>query len=571
MTIQIQRGRQFLGGTEATPLFDERGQRGGWLKAAADKLVTQKVELTLTDKRTGQAVSLDSAAAWDNFLSANVSSQAATRAFATRFGITFQDFVELVDDAASSADTGLTLDLSPTSELSKALSLDTMSNDYGTKVTPGASISLGATGTAQAASTNTIGAEILANPVGGDWDRDRTEQESWADFELRDGATRIFRDNTGPAPFAKLTDPKWDDPESMKLVNDFALPLHVERDTTTPTNPDGTPNLQDHNEMFRETYFDDANGSLKKAGASVRARVRFDDDAPFTVRRVLVQAKEGREVDPLTGRSAVHKFEKRWEGTSQTEEGAQKALVTGKDGSSVMPVSQKLYKLLKDTGNLPADGQLTLSPQHLVLQRRRRTHLQMDSVSTVNSRLSTAKAELDKQKAAGSVKPELEAFVAKLEKQVALMNDMSTLLRKYGSSMPSGETFIVSADRYNVYDPASRTAPPNDIDDEAGRAGRGLHVEAEWDTASSEPFEKAIESIDTKLAANPSNRAELEADKAKLEGFREVFRGDVAKTVAISQERLTDAGLRLDPAKKSKDERAADIMAAARNRPVFWV
>ena len=110
--------------------------------------------------------------------------------------------------------------------------------------------------------------------------------------------------------------------------------------------------------MFRETYFDDASGTLGKVGASVRARVRFDNNEPFTVRRVLVQAKEGREVDAKTGRSIVHKFEKRWEGERVTEQMAQNALMTGKDGSSVLPVSQKLYKLAADGKALPADGML---------------------------------------------------------------------------------------------------------------------------------------------------------------------------------------------------------------------
>jgi hypothetical protein len=245
--------------------------------------------------------------------------------------------------------------------------------------------------------------------------------------------------------------------------------------------------------MFRETYFDDPSGALSKAGASVRARVRFDDNEPYTVRRVLLQAKEGRAVDG--DRSAVHKFEKRFEGGYAVDEAkAQELLRTGKDtdGTSPLKVAQMLYKLAKDRGTLPPDQNLRLEPKSIILQKRRRSHIQFESLSDVQGKRERLQQEIDAFKSRNeAVPPALQRYADKLDAQVKFLTEASELLRKYGQYMPSNtDGFILSADRYSVYDPSMRASPPNDIDDEVGRVGRGLHIEAEWDTASSDPFEK---------------------------------------------------------------------------------
>jgi hypothetical protein len=575
MTIRIQRGRQFNAGDVPSELFDGQGKAGKYLQEASDKLVAQGVSVTLKGQQGD--VTLATADDWKKFLSEHAGDKGATASFADKFEVTFSDFLNLIDDAAASDEKGVNLDLRPTSELATNLSLDKMDGDYGLKLAAGTRLNLtganGATGVAEGAGVPGIGKDVLAAPDNDAWERDRTEQESWADFKQVDGASRKFRDNTGPAPFLKLQTPKWDDAESMALVDKFALPLHLETNTQKPQNPDGTYPPQDKNEMFRETYFDDKAGSLGKAGASVRARVRFDDDEPFTVRRVLIQAKEGRAVDD-GGNSAVRKFEKRFEGTSTTEDKAKELLVSGKDSSGgTLSVAKKLYSVAKDKGTLPADETLRLEPRYVVLQKRRRTHLQLDSQSAVQTRRDNLQKEVDALKAANSPVPDgMTKYLGKLDEQLAFMKDAGATLQKYGQWMPSGECFIVSADRYSVYDPSSRKSPPNDIDDEAGRIGRGLHVEAEWDTAASDPFEKALEEIDKRLKATPApaNAAELEADKAKLEGHRATFRRDVAQTVELLKARLGASGLEEDPAKKSKDARAADF-AANPNRPVFWL
>lgn len=576
MTIRIQRGRQFLPDA-SLELFDAAGKMGKWLPKASEKLVAQGIAVTVTS-RNGKPITLKTADDWSKFLAKNASTVAQTKGFASNFKMTFQDFCELVDDLAVSSDTNITVDATKGSELSKALHLDKLDNDYGSGLAKGAKVKLGATdavGGMEASGVDAIGPEILNDTVGDNWERDRTEQESWADFKMGNGASKKFKEATGPAPFAKLGTPKWDDAEAMAIVERFNLPIHVEMGA----NAQGQQEMQDHIEMFRETYFDDRSGTLDKSGASVRARVRFDNDEAHTVRRVLVQAKEGRE---LTGEaSAVHKFEKRWEGGGQTEQGAQEALMSGKDkGGSTLAVSQKLYKLAKERGALPADGKLRLEPQRLVLQRRRRTHMHIESSSETTRRRDALKTEIEAMKTAGTaVPPAAEKFLAKLDKQVAFATEASTLLQKYREYMPSGECFIVSADRYNVYDPKQRTTPPVDTDDEVGLVGKGIHVEAEWDTAASDPFENAVEKVQKELAntvtvPTPERKAELEKDLGRLQEMRATFRADVAQTVELLKARLVGAGLELDPTKASKDERAKGFMKQQESvsaRSLYWL
>ncbi len=574
MTIKIQRGRQFLAGEVSTQLFDQKGKAGTYLAQASAKLVAQQLQVQL--EGPAGAVKLATADDWSKFLAEHASTSEQTKQFADSFGITFHDFVNALDDAAASDAKGLTLDLRPTSELAMALSLDTVDGDYATKAAAGTKLNLtgegGVTDVAEIAGTATIGPEILNTPIGSDWERDRTEQEAWADFKVKDGSNRIFRTTNGSEVFNKLHKPKWEDPEAMALVDAFTMPMHLE---ISETKPDGTPVFQDKDEMFRETYFDDRSGALGKAGASVRARVRFDDKEPYPVRRVLIQAKEGREV---TGESsAVHKFEKRFEGTwSADEMKAQELLKTGKDtdGTSPLKVAQMLYKLAKDKGTLPADENLRLEPRTIVLQKRRRSHMVFENVSAVKATRSEVQKEIDTRKAANQPVPEaLQKYADKLDQQIAFLDEASALLRKHGNSMPSNtDGFIISADRYSVYDPSARKAQPNDIDDEGGRVGRGLHLEAEWDTASSDPFEKAMKSIKEKLAATPppANQAELEADLAKLQGMASTIRKDVSSAVELMKQKMVGAGLELDDKKLSKEERASGFMDD-KKRPVFWL
>lgn len=572
MTIKIQRGRQFMVGEADTELFKKSGRTGGFLEKASAKLVEQQHTVQLRSPN-GRTLTLKSQADWTQFLGKYAANQDQVKDFPKKFGITFSDFVNVLDDVAAGDEKSLTLDLRPTSELSKSLSLDKVDGDYATKLAKDATVNLtgaaGATVAATATGTPTIGPDILATPIGNSWDRDRTEQEAWADFKVKDGANGVFRRTNAIAVFEKMTTPKWDDPDAMALVDRFTMPMHLE----ATTGADGKPTFQDKDEMFRETYYDDQSGALSKAGASVRARVRFDDNEPFTVRRVLIQAKEGRAVEG--GNSAVHKFEKRFEGTYSADEAkAQELLRTGKDtnGTSPLKVSQMLYQLAKDKGTLPSDQNLRLEAKSVVLQKRRRSHMQFESLSDVQGKRANIQKEMDTLKAGNqAIPPAMQKYADKLDAQVKFLTDATELLRKYGQYMPSNtDGFIISADRYSVYDPAARKGPPNDIDDEVGRVGRGLHLEAEWDTASSDPFEKCGNEIEKRLAANPANADELKADLAKLGEMKGAILKDVENAVALMKDKMVAAGLESDDRHMSKEERASEFMNDSK-RSVNWL
>jgi|APLak6261675434_1056106.scaffolds.fasta_scaffold00789_2 hypothetical protein len=572
MTVKIQRGRQFLAGDATAQLFDDKGKAGSYLGKASEKLIASNNTVLL--KKGTSTVKLATADDWNKFLKEHASTKAQTKDFAAKFGITFEDFCNVVDDVAVSDDKGLSLNLSPRTNLAKALGLDKVEGNYATGLKADTAVKLGGAGgvrsEAKLVPSPAIGPEVLAKPVDMGWDRNRTEQEAWADFKLGDGANGIFKKTSAISVFTPMTEPKWSDPAAMELVEKFSMPMHLE----LTTKPDGTRSAQDKDEMFRETYFDDASGALTKAGASVRARVRFDDKEPFTVRRVLIQGKEGRAVD-ADGNSAVHKFEKRFEGTYSADEAkAQELLRTGKDtDGDVLGVAAILYKTAQDKGTLPADKNLRLDPKTIVLQKRTRSHMQFESVSDVQSKRTALKTEMDALTAGGKpVPPAMQKYADKLASQEKFLTEASDLLRKYGQYLPSNtDGFIISADRYSVYDPAARATAPNDIDDETGRVGRGLHLEAEWDTASSDPFEKARTSIEQKLAATPppANKAELEADLAKLKDISKTILKDVATAVDLMKQKMVAAGLKSDDRHLSKEERAAEFMTRP-DRPVIW-
>ncbi len=599
MTISIQRGRQFAVGD--SPVFDENGKAGGYLAKVGDQLVSQGITVKVG------TTTLATKADWKAFIAANAATDKKAATFGTKFGMTFQDFLNVVDDVAVAPDKGYTLDLSTKSPLRKQLSLDKKKDDYAAGLKKDDKITIAGTGATQveavAAGVATIGPDILKTPITSDWERDRSEQESWEDFKLGDGAGGKFKDHTGPQPFAKLFKPQWNDPEAMALANRFTLPLVLEVDSQPNAGrepnlviPDPTaPNdrskdqkifFQDGYENFRDTYFDDVNGSLQKAGASVRNRVRFDNKPPnFAQKDVRVQAKEGRVITGTD--SAVHKFEKR---SLNNEDEAAQMLVTGQETpDQPLLVAQKLYKLAQDKKTLPADGQLTLQPKFTVLQKRRRTHFNLDSVDVLKTRAAGLQKEAADLKAAGKPVPAtLTAYQKKVDGQIKFLTDADAMLTKYGQFMSTwGDCFIISADRYNVYDPTARKGKINDIDDEEGLLGKGpLHVEAEWDSASSDVFEKALDEAKkriadakAKLAATPAPNAtdkaalektlaETQADLKTMTAMRDTFLKDVAMTVEVIKEGLVGAGLKLDNQKLSKDDRANAI--AAKPRPVFW-
>ncbi len=105
MTVKIQRGRQFLAGDVTTQLFDDKGKAGTYLNKASEKLVAQNNTVLL--KKGTTTVKLATADDWKKFLSAEANTKTKTDDFAKKFGITFEDFTNIIDDLAVSDDKGL--------------------------------------------------------------------------------------------------------------------------------------------------------------------------------------------------------------------------------------------------------------------------------------------------------------------------------------------------------------------------------------------------------------------------------------------------------------------------------
>lgn len=145
MTINIQRGRQFLAGETTTRLFEKNGKAGTWLDKAADKLVAQGHTLSLrrnAKKGDNFDVTLKTAEDWKAFLSEHAGKKSDTKRFADTFGISFTDFANVVDDLAASNEKGLTLRLTNRSDLGRALSLNLADDDYASRLTPGTELKL---------------------------------------------------------------------------------------------------------------------------------------------------------------------------------------------------------------------------------------------------------------------------------------------------------------------------------------------------------------------------------------------------------------------------------------------
>lgn len=583
--MRIEFGRQFTGveaGQDPLPLFDDKGKLGGLLPAAAKKITAQENSIVLQDGG-GAAVKLSTEDEWTRFLAENAATQRMIKGFSEKFGISFRGFVNAVDDLAMSDDKKVELNLAPDGAFAVATNLKSEADDYAIKLKKGDTIDLAgpATVKAEAVGLSALGPDLIAQPIQADYQRDRRENESWGDFVVTKKSWAAFKENTGVLPFTKLYEPSWKDAEAMALCERFNMPLHAELKTDTPA---GEPaKFQDHYENFRETYFTDTDGLLDKLGISLRLRVRFEKNDPdpnnpnapptYTVRRTLIQVKNDRRIDPVTGESSVHKTEQRY--WSDVEENvALGAVLTGKDKDGrLLSVMQKLYKMVADAGAMPADGLIKLKAESVIFQKRRRTHLHLDDVSSVKTRLDAAVKEREALTTATQPVPEaLTKWITKLEAQHKMMTDAETLLQKYQQYMSSGECMILSADRYNVYDPFARSKQPVDLDDEQGRVGRGLHVEAEWDSASSDSFEKAIAVIDQKLAATPApaNADELKKDREALDAMCKLFKADVDTAEKVQTERLVAAGLKLDPSKLAKEDRADDMIAQQDNRAQFW-
>lgn len=132
MAIKVPRGRQFLPGDASSPLFDGGGKASAYLSRAGQRLA--EAQHTVLLSQGASTVRLASADDWAQFLASHAATREQVGHFADSFGISFDDFCNVIDDLAPSDDRGLEVDLSPTSELSAALSLDRHEGDYARKL-----------------------------------------------------------------------------------------------------------------------------------------------------------------------------------------------------------------------------------------------------------------------------------------------------------------------------------------------------------------------------------------------------------------------------------------------------
>jgi hypothetical protein len=589
-TISFGRQRQMATTNAAgalDPVFEANGARGPWWNKVIDKLVDSGHEVRLVDT-SGRETRLATRAAWASFLDKHVSSKKQADALPQAFGISFKNLASTLDNVAGGNATNVLVDLDPRGALAAALSFDTKQDLFATKLKTNATFELPGTHGAGSAIAVSLGVPGLGPDLldskGPSWERDRIEGESWRDYKFSPASDRLFRANTGPMPFLGLTEPKWNDTAAMGTAALFASPLHLELRSDNPPVP------QDNTEKFRENYYGFLQNGPQKAGISLRVRLRFDEDNGVeTERRLLAQGKSDREIGNGTDRSAVHKWESRWSPGEMTEAQGNLALMSGKEPSGRTTVAaQKTYELLTSRGFIQPTETVHIEPQHILLQHRRRTHLQLDNVRAVVARRAAVLAERKALTDAGQpVDPRLDGWVKKLDAQIKYLQDTAAVLAKHGEWMPSGECMIVSADRWAAYDFFARTTRPNQVGDEQGRVGRGLHIEAEVDTNCSESYEKAgvkideaIAAIDQQLAIKPppANAPELEAqrralvaDRAVLDAAWEVMLTDLDQVVTLLDQRLVGAGLESDPTRESKDDRAKKMMRESSDaRPYFW-
>ena len=106
--------------------------------------------------------------------------------------------------------------------------------------------------------------------------------------------------------------------------------------------------------------------------------------------------------------------------------------------------------------------------------------------------------------------------------------------------------------------------------------GRGLRVETELDSFTSDPFQDALERIDELLKGDPPNQAELTADRVIISAVYDALIADVATTARLMGRRMEDAGLEqvIDPpASKSVAAMTliADSQGGFRHGHRYWV
>lgn len=572
--------RDTIEGNNPSAIFEQDQSLGDFLSNCARSIVDSENVLVLSNNAAGE-IRLETHNDWDEFIGMyfkgtqpGETDRSRSESLATTLGIALTNFVRLLDDVCATDARREEYDVTRGSPIASLLRIYDGTDSYILGVSAGASAPANQTNSADAVIVEAqplIGPDIMDGgqlPVEG---RDRQEVEAQIDFIFSAGADRTFRENAGNdiwhgLDLRNLSGDFWNDQARMRLIDAYNMPLHLEVNQNDPTG------YQLNTSDFLEVYLDTDQRTLAAYALSIRTRVRPDQG-----NRGLLQMKEELAPDPITGRPVREKWERQNWGAPQPDlDGLVEVAQTGRYQGQVLASMQKLYKKLVDKGAIPVGGTLRLRPDHVIFQRRTRTHLRLDSLDTLSDRYGFLQQEAA---ARNPVPPTLAAFLSKVETQLQIMEAAEdAMLRAINRRLPSEfDAVIISFDRWSAFEPSAyeRTAWPENLGD-PGRRGRGLRVETELDAFTSEPFENALEFIDRQLQGNPPNRMELEQDRAAIHSMQAALFEDVATTARLMARRMEDAGL--DPIVNpfaSKSESAMAMLAEGqggfRHGHRFWV
>ncbi len=524
--------------TPEHPLFEDDQGLGPFLPSLFQQIVNNGIRLVLTD-HAGQPFNLVTQGDWNELLARYLtSSQAPTtdrvvaESLESSLGISFTNFVRMMDDIANAPERNVTVNLTRESAGARLLQLYDPGDSYLWNALEGADapIASGASTRFRATAGRQISRQILAAPsdIRG---RNRLEVEAHANFQYTVAAEDLFGSLSGNVlwqglDLRDLNGNFWDDAQRMQLVLQFRMPVHLE------TRPGG--GYQDATSPFLDAYLDTEEALLANHSLSLRARKRPDQNE-----RGLIQMKQ--EYPRQDGRPVREKWERRYTINAPEMNTLVEQAATGLDSNgSDMPELRKLYEKLSNGGGLSPDGLLRLRPEHFIVQRRRRTHLRLDDLDTVGDRVEFLRQVASSQNPPAAA---LIDFLRHVEKQWLLMQDADRIFAARGMDMPFGEAVIVSHDRWSVFEPGAYATNdwPTRLNG-PGLRGKGLRVEAELDAWTSEPISDALALIDEALALDPTN-SDLQRDRQVMLEFQTSLFDDVSRTVDMKRQIMLDAGL----------------------------
>ncbi len=376
---------------------------------------------------------------------------------------------------------------------------------------------------------------FVLNASEGLFGRDREEFEAHANFEPSDDAWLKFRNYATveiwiPLDLADLQDGFWNDSARMSLLHRYNNPLHLEIDKKR------TPPYHSNNEDFLEVYLDSEDRILTKGRMSLRARIREEQQ------RALVQFREEMPELSPDGRVVRQEWERRIETNYFGDQNPSLDRLVeiaqfGWYGGIPMSEARRLLQRLIDRGLHNRRKNLFLTQDVIIYQKRRRTHLELDTIELVRNRLEML-AEMATRHT--PVPPPLYQFIGHVRSQLTRLETVREILVKYAfNRMISGEAVLISQDRWAVFEPGAygKGKWPNSFED-GGQRGRGIRVEAELANFSSDQLQLTLREIQVLIDAGTGDPVALERERRIVKSFQESLFEDVKTTVEIQASKL---------------------------------